>query len=279
MKQKTIAIMAAGMGSRFGGLKQVHAVMNDYAILDFSIYDAIQAGFNSIVFIVRGDILKVFQDRYENKLPRNIQIDFIIQDASDLPKRKKPWGTGHALLSLKHTINSPFALINADDFYGQHAFKLMHDALFENHSKQNYFIGYRLKNTLSDFGTVSRGECFLNENQELIHIVEHTNISKDNLSMPLDTIVSMNFWGFTPDVFKIAQALFKTFLKVHKNSETAEFYIPQVVDYMIHENKVTFKMLETNTNWFGVTYKEDELMVKNQLLKLISEDVYPTKLW
>jgi dTDP-glucose pyrophosphorylase len=206
-------------------------------------------------------------------------VNFVIQDTSDLPKRKKPWGTGHALLSLKHSINNHFALINADDFYGQQAFKLMHNALYENTNKQNYFIGYPLKNTLSDFGTVSRGACALNDKQELMNIVEHTNISKDNPLMPLNTIVSMNFWGFTPVVFEIADGLFKTFLKEYKNSETDEFYIPQIVDFMINEHNSTFKMLETDTNWFGVTYKEDELMVKQQLLKLISQKVYPTKLF
>ncbi|PWI29601.1 nucleotidyltransferase [Flavobacteriaceae bacterium LYZ1037] len=279
MKQKSIAIMAAGMGSRFGGLKQTHAVINDYAILDFSIYDALQAGFNHIVFIVREDILEVFKKRYSKKLPENIQIDFVIQNISAIPKRKKPWGTGHALLSLKESIKNNFALINADDFYGQKAFNLMHDALFLNKKHQNYFIGYRLKNTLSDFGTVSRGECILNDEEELVSIIERTNISKDNTNMSLNSIVSMNFWGFTPDIFKIANKLFQVFLDEHKGSETAEFYIPKVVDYMIKEKTMTFKMLESNTVWFGVTYKDDESMVKKQLQELISEGVYPTKLW
>ncbi|PWK19828.1 dTDP-glucose pyrophosphorylase [Xanthomarina spongicola] len=271
--------MAAGMGSRFGSLKQIHAVVSNYAIIDYSIYDALQAGFNHIVIIVREDILAVFKERYENKLSRNIQVDFVLQNTKKLPKRKKPWGTGHALLSLKNTINNNFALINADDFYGQNAFKLMHDALYKSTNNSNYFIGYQLKNTLSDFGTVSRGECILNKNNELISIKERTNISKEDLKMPLDTIVSMNFWGFTPEVFKITDALFKTFLEENNHSETAEFYIPQVVDYMIKEQISTFIMLESNSKWFGVTYKEDETIVKKQLLKLISEGFYPKKLW
>ena len=279
MKQKTLAIMAAGMGSRFGSLKQIHAVVNTYTILDFSLYDAIQAGFNHVVFIVREDILEVFKSRYENKLPENIQVDFVIQDTSGLPNRQKPWGTGHALLSLKDTINNAFALINADDFYGQHAFKLMHDALFEDNNNQNYFIGYPLKNTLSEFGTVSRGECILNDQHELISIIERTNISKENLQMPLNTIVSMNFWGFTPHIFKIAEALFESFLETHKDSETAEFYIPKVVDFMIEKQISTFNMLESHSKWFGITYKEDEAKVTEQLLDLISNGVYPTKLW
>ena len=279
MKQKTLAIMAAGMGSRFGSLKQIHGVVSDYAILDFSIYDAIQVGFNHVVFIVREDILNEFQKRYVSKLPKNIQLDFVIQDSSGLLNRQKPWGTGHALLSLKSTISNNYALINADDFYGRHAFKLMHDALFGSNNNQNYFIGYQLKNTLSEFGTVSRGECLLNEHQELISIIERTNISKENLQMPLDTIVSMNFWGFTPEIFKIAETLFKSFLNEHKDSETAEFYIPKVVDFMIKEQISTFKMLESNSKWFGITYKEDESMVREQLLKLISEGFYPKKLW
>ncbi|HLV14797.1 MAG TPA: sugar phosphate nucleotidyltransferase [Xanthomarina sp.] len=279
MKQKSIAIMAAGMGSRFGGLKQTHAVVDNYAILDFSIYDALQAGFNHVVFIVREEILEIFKDRYDNNLPKNIQVNFVIQNAKDLPKRKKPWGTGHALLCLKDTIKNDFALINADDFYGRPAFELMYEALYTNTNNQNYFIGYQLKNTLSDFGTVSRGECVLNKNQELISIIERTDISKNNPIMPLDTMVSMNFWGFTSDVFKITEQLFEVFLKEHKNSETAEFYIPKVVDFMINNQLGAFKMLESNSQWFGVTYKEDETMVRKQLLDLISNRVYPTKLW
>jgi len=271
--------MAAGMGSRFGGLKQVHEVANNYALLDFSIYDALQAGFNHLVFIIRKEILPVFEIRYKNSLPKYVQIDFVIQDTTGLPERKKPWGTGHALLSLKNTIHNNFALINADDFYGRDAFKLMHDALYADTNKQNYFIGYPLKNTLSDFGAVSRGVCILNENQDLRHIVEHTNISKENLSMPLDTIVSMNFWGFTPEVFNIADALFATFLRKHKNSQTTEFFIPQIVDFMINEYDSVFKMLETSAKWFGVTYKEDEAKVKEQLQELISLGIYPKTLW
>jgi len=271
--------MAAGMGSRFGGLKQTHAVVDNYAILDFSIYDALQAGFNHVVFIVREEILEIFKDRYDNNLPKNIQVNFVIQNAKDLPKRKKPWGTGHALLCLKDTIKNDFALINADDFYGRPAFELMYEALYTNTNNQNYFIGYQLKNTLSDFGTVSRGECVLNKNQELISIIERTDISKNNPIMPLDTMVSMNFWGFTSDVFKITEQLFEVFLKEHKNSETAEFYIPKVVDFMINNQLGAFKMLESNSQWFGVTYKEDETMVRKQLLDLISNRVYPTKLW
>ena len=271
--------MAAGMGSRFGGLKQIHAVANNYAILDFSIYDALKTGFNHLVFIIREDILDIFKARYENKFPENIQVDFVIQDASGLPKRKKPWGTGHALLSLKGTIHNSFALINADDFYGRDAFKLMHEALYRDTTHQNYFVGYRLKNTLSDFGTVSRGECVLNKNQELISITERTNINKEHLSIPLETIVSMNFWGFTPDIFKLTEHLFEVFLEEYKDSETAEFYIPQVVDYMIKKQLGTFKMLECDSKWFGVTYKEDEPLVKNQFLTLIYEAVYPRKLW
>ncbi|MEO8933273.1 MAG: sugar phosphate nucleotidyltransferase [Xanthomarina sp.] len=279
MKQKSIAIMAAGMGSRFGGLKQLHPVLNTYTILDFSIFDALKAGFNHIVFIIRADILDVFKERYINKLPVNIQVDFVIQDHSEFPFRKKPWGTGQALLSLKNTISNAFALINADDFYGSHAFELMHDALYTNTTNQNYFVGYQLKNTLSDFGTVSRGACVLNENQELISIIERSKISKEEPLMALNTIVSMNFWGFTPDIFKITEHLFEDFLKEHTDSETAEFYIPKVVDYILKEKLGNFKMLESHCKWFGVTYKEDEAMVKEQLKKLISENVYPKKLW
>lgn len=279
MRQKTLAVMAAGLGSRFGGLKQVHAVVNNYAILDFSVYDALQAGFNHIVFIVNEDLISVFKTRYLNVFPEHIKVDITLQDTSGLPKRKRPWGTGHALLSLKKLVHNNFALINADDFYGRDAFKLMHDALYADTNKQNYFIGYPLKNTLSDFGAVSRGVCILNKNQDLKHIVEHTNISKENLSMPLDTIVSMNFWGFTPEVFNIADSLFATFLTEHKNSQTAEFFIPQIVDFMINEYDSVFKMLETSAKWFGVTYKEDEAKVKEQLQELISLGIYPKTLW
>ncbi|TYA59054.1 sugar phosphate nucleotidyltransferase [Formosa maritima] len=279
MKQKTIAFMAAGMGSRFGGLKQVHEVVNNYALLDFSIYDALQAGFNHLVFIIREEILHVFEIRYKNSLPKYVQVDFVIQDTIGLPERKKPWGTGHALLSLKNTIHSNFALINADDFYGREAYKLMYNALYENDKHENYFIGYQLKNTLSDFGTVSRGVCVLNKDQELLKITEHTNIDKANLQVSLETIVSMNFWGFTTDIFNIAEFLFKTFLEKHKDSEAAEFYIPTLVDFMLEKNKGTFNMLKTSTKWFGITYKEDEPMVKKHLQEFISKGEYPVKLW
>ena len=229
MSKRTLVIMAAGFVSRFGGLKQLHAfTTNNYSILDFSICDAIQAGFNNIVFIIRQDILNLFEEKYKNTLPNHISVDFVIQDVMKVSdefkniKRKKPWGTGHALLMLKGRVKDEFAIINADDFYGKEAFKIMHNHLFNKENKDSFLMGYQLDKTLSKNGSVSRGECFFNTEDRLTQVIERNKIEYRNNSISYieenrlkeinsNTIVSMNFWGFTPKIFDIANDEFNAF--------------------------------------------------------------------
>lgn len=302
MENKTLAIMAAGFGTRFGGLKQLHAITdNGYSIIDFSIYDAIHAGFNKIVFIVRESILEEFEVRYQNTLPKNIKVEFVIQDTQDIPdkykanakNRTKPWGTGHVLLILKEYISENFALINADDMYGKHAFELLYDALYNVKSSDSYFVGYRLDKTLSENGTVSRGECFVDSNNYLEHVIERHKIERlDNtkivrqdedsdklVEIDSKTTVSMNFWGFTPNIFDYAESQFEIFLEANANNEKAEFYIPTVVEYVIKTKAISFKMLSTNAKWYGITYRTDHAEVTNYIADLIDKGEYPEKLW
>ncbi len=300
-KEKTLAIMAAGLGSRFGGLKQLHYITaNNYSIIDFSIYDAIKAGFNTIVFIVREDILKDFKIRYEKQLNPDITIKFVIQDIKSIPnpykakcKRKKPWGTGHALLMLKDVVTNNFALINADDFYGRTAFKMMHDALFASGAANtNFLLGYDLKNTLSNSGSVSRGECIVDNNNCLVSIHERTEIEKQksgvitytdikntDVVLTPETIVSMNFWGFSPKILEIALHRFNYFLESSETNDNAEFYITTIVDYTIKNKLMPFKMLPTSSQWYGITYKDDINAISANISQLIQQYIYPEKLW
>ncbi len=293
--------MAAGLGSRFGSLKQLHYVTsNNYSIMDFSIYDAINAGFNTIVFIIRKEILRDFKIRYENKFDDAIAIHFVIQDVNDISpshksrlQRKKPWGTGHALLTLQNTIENNFALINADDFYGKDAFKIMHDALFDSETiNDNFFIGYPLKNTLSNNGSVSRGECIIDKDGFLVEIHERVEIQmqdngiidytiSDEVKGTLlpDTIVSMNFWGFTPKVFDVATIQFDGFLKKLSENDTSEFYITTIVDHTIKNGLMHCKMLSTTSQWYGITYKSDIDEVSNKIADFVNQDIYPKVLW
>lgn len=287
--------MAAGFGSRFGGLKQLFSMTSSYySILDFSIYDAIQAGFNSIVFIVNENALDQFQQKYATTLPKYISVSFVIQKIDSIPtkfkfiNRKKPWGTGQALLMLKELVNNQFAIINADDFYGKEAFKLMYESLFNNNSNDNFLIGYQLDKTLSENGSVSRGECFYNANNNLSYIAERKQIEirSDHISylekdvittIPNDSIVSMNFWGFNSEILDIAEREFNQFLEYYKNDDS-EFYITKVVEAALNDKK-NFKIIKTNSQWFGITYKEDAKMVSKHLESLIKKRCYPEILW
>ena len=294
--------MAAGFGSRFGGLKQLYSITdNGYSIIDFSIYDAINAGFNKIVFIVRESILEEFKTRYQKTLPDHVMVEFVIQSTTAIPDkyksmashRTKPWGTGHVLLILKDYISENFALINADDLYGRQAFELLYDALYNSSSKDNYFVGYQLDKTLSENGTVSRGECFVDGNNYLKQVKERHKIGRQENSIivrqddssdklievdPITT-VSMNFWGFTPDIFKHAESQFEVFIENNINNESAEFYIPTVVEYVIEVNAMAFKMLSTNAKWYGITYRTDHVEVTNYIADLINSGEYPKTLW
>ncbi|WP_299886677.1 sugar phosphate nucleotidyltransferase [uncultured Lacinutrix sp.] len=290
---KVIAIMAAGLGTRFGSLKQLHTInSSNYSIMDFSIYDAMSVGFNTIVFIVRQETLSVFKKRYKNQLPKKITVKFVIQDDKGLyPLRNKPFGTGSALLSLKEIVKGNFALINADDFYGQKAFKLMYNNLYTNINNSNYFIGYQLENTLSKNGTVSRGECYIDSDSWLKKIIERTQIAKEHgvifynkeenkkTRINKNTIVSMNFWGFTTEVFKVAESEFEKFLKKEENIINNEFYITSIVDYSINKKLMQYKMLPTNSKWYGITYFADAEDISKEIKRLINLNVYPEILW
>ncbi len=285
--------MAAGMGSRFGSLKQIQPVYGNFSIMDFSIYDAMQVGYNHIVFIVRDEIVELFKDRYANKLPKHISLDFVIQknDLSDSRTRKKPWGTGHALLALKKTVTTDFTLINADDFYGRDAFQLMHDALFKDANLNHYLVAYALKNTLSDNGTVSRGICHVDKNQNLISIEELTAIMKNDAgeiisqtnlmseTLNPNSLVSMNFWGFKQSVFNVANDLFLKFLHTITDFEKDEFYITYIIKHLIENNSNSIQVLATDSSWFGMTYSADETSARENIQTHIDSNFYPKKLW
>ncbi|MDX8339216.1 sugar phosphate nucleotidyltransferase [Draconibacterium sp. IB214405] len=296
----TLLILAAGMGSRFGGLKQVEPVgPNGEAIIDYTIFDAIRAGFGKVVFVIRESFADAFKEKFDAKLSGKIDVEYVYQELDNLPDgftlpegREKPWGTAHAILVAKNVINEPFCAINADDFYGEKAYRVMADFLNNSVQEQTFsMIGYHLKNTLSEHGSVSRGMCTLNENDNLVKIVETHNIFKkedaaaivaeDGSETPLtgNERVSMNFWGFHPSVFTALENKFVKFLETEIDKPKSEMYIPSVVFEMIEDNEVEVKVLEANSPWFGVTYKEDKPVVVNKINTLIKDGVYPHKLW
>ena len=296
----TLLILAAGMGSRFGGLKQVEPVgPNGEAIIDYTIFDAIRAGFGKVVFVIRESFADAFKEKFEAKLSGKIDVEYVFQELDNLPEgfslpegREKPWGTAHAILVAKNVINEPFCAINADDFYGEGAYRIMADFLNNSVQEQTFsMIGYQLKNTLSEHGSVSRGMCTVNESDNLVKIVETHNIFKkegaavttaeDGSETPLtgNERVSMNFWGFHPSIFKTLESKFVQFLKTEIDKPKSEMYIPSVVFEMIEDNEAEVKVLKANSPWFGVTYKEDKPIVVNKINALIEEGVYPAKLW
>ena len=299
-EKPTLVILAAGIGSRYGGLKQLDTFTSSGdTIMDFSIYDAIQAGFGNIVFIIRKNIEKEFKKTFNAKLKGKVAVDYVFQEIEYVPEkyqnrnRKKPWGTGHALLMAKDIVKENFAIINADDFYGKEAFQIMAKALL-NIDKTSYdfsMMSYLLKNTISENGFVSRGECQVNKEGYLTDITERTHIEKkdgqllrknENESfIPIDknTVVSMNFWGFTPKCFEFIDTLFDEFLEKNYNNLKAEFFIPLIVHEIIQSNTAYVKVLQSNAKWFGVTYKEDKVMVQQAINQLIKQKKYPSKLW
>ena len=296
----TLLILAAGMGSRFGGLKQVEPIgPNGETIIDYSIYDAIKAGFGKVVFIIRESFAEAFKERFHKKLQGKIAVDYVYQELDNLPDgftlpegREKPWGTAHAILVAKNAVNEPFCALNADDFYGFKAYQVMAGFLTRSTSPNEFsMVGYHLNNTLSDFGTVSRGICNADKNNFLQKIVETTKILKkknevvsieeDGNETPLtgNEIVSMNNWGFKPSVFKFLEEKFVEFLQTEINKPKSEMYIPSVVYELIQEQKATVKILEANSPWFGVTYKEDKPFVIEKIRTLIQLGEYPENLW
>lgn len=297
----TLFVLAAGMGSRYGGLKQLDGLgPNGETIMDYSVFDAIRAGFGKIVFVIRKDFEEDFRrvvlKKYEGKVPCEVcfqSIDKVPAGCSYTKERSKPWGTNHALLMAKDIIHEPFAVINADDFYGKESFEVLAGFLQSVEGKQNAYCmaGYRVGNTLSENGSVSRGVCKTDVNGYLTDVVERTSIEriegkivfKDEngalVELEENTPVSMNMWGFTPEYFGYSEEAFKHFLQKHGEELKSEFYIPTVVNDLITAGKATCKVLDTPAKWFGVTYAQDRQGVVDKIEKLIEAGVYPNKLF
>lgn len=301
MKIYTLVVLAAGMGSRYGGLKQIDSMSKEGdTIIDFSIYDAIQAGFKKVVFIVRKDFIKEFKQKFDEKLKDKIEVEYVCQEINDTPpgfeidpERTKPWGTGHALLMTKDVINDNFIVINGDDFYSKEAFKSIIKELsgLDKNSYNMCMVGYSLDKTISENGYVSRGQCYVNKNNELTDIIERTHIEKrgheilrknqegELTLMENDTIVSMNFWGFTPRFLDALEYDFQIFMKERSTELKSEFFIPTVVSNVIQANKGTVKVLTSDAKWYGVTYAEDKPVVTKAISELKKNGVYPKDLW
>ena len=304
--EATLVVMAAGMGSRFGGLKQVEPMgPNGEAILDFSVYDAKQAGFTKVVFVIKHQIEEDFKKLVGSRIEKQIPVEYVFQETDALPEgytcppeRVKPWGTGHAVLSCAEVIDGPFVVINADDYYGTHAFKMAYDFLIQAQEDtvpaQYMMVGYRLENTLTDNGYVSRGVCETDENGYLADINERTHIEKRDggaayteddgktwTSLPGETPVSMNMWGFTGGFMKELVKRFPVFLEksIPENPLKCEYFLPFVVDELLQEKKAAVRVLTTQDKWYGVTYKDDKPVVVAAIQNLKDQGLYPQGLW
>ena len=297
----TLIILAAGMGSRYGGLKQLDGVgPNGETILDYSVYDAVKGGFGKVVFVVRKNFRKEFEEKIASKYQGHIEVAFVEQELDKLPYgftlkpgREKPWGTAHAMLMAADTVDTPAAVINADDFYGQQSFKVLGDFLKENAGQNGKYcmVGFYLNKTLSENGEVSRGICTVDSENYLTTVEEHHKITDKNgeisgigmdgniHTLPQDAYASMNMWGFTPDIFPHTEKLFIDFLKVNENKPKKEFYIPFVVNNAIETGKCSVKVLSTPDKWFGVTFQEDRPTVVEKLKKMTEEGLYPSPLF
>lgn len=298
--EPTLVILAAGMASRYGSMKQTQSFgPSGETIMDYSIYDAVKAGFKKVVFIIREDFAEAFKQSFEPKLKGKIETEYVYQNLrsfvgeSEIPAdRTKPWGTAHAVLCCKDVVNEPFAVINADDFYGRNAFEKAYEFLTNGVNDKTYcIIGYPLKNTLSENGSVSRGVCEVDDNNHLKAIAERTKIYRneegvityedDNGKHPVseESAVSMNFWGFAPNVFSLTEKLFHQFLADNPSNPKAEFFIPIVADHFIKEEGGAIKVIPTASQWFGVTYKEDAPSVQRSVDELVNAGAYPQNLW
>ena len=295
----TLVILAAGMGSRYGGLKQLDEVgPNGEAIIDYSLYDAIRAGFGKVVFVIRTDFADAFKERFEPKLKGRIDVDYVYQSLDKIPsgyvihpEREKPWGTSHALLMAETAVKEPMAVINADDYYGSKAYKVMADFLSSSTDEREYaMVGYNVGNTLSEYGTVSRGVCSTDENGYLKDIIERVKIKRDadgiffyeddqRTKLEEDTPVSMNFWGLKPSVFEYINEGFREFLSKNGDQLKSEYFIPLLINDNIIEGNITTKVLNCDSPWFGITYKEDKPFVQQKIKTLLDKGVYPEKLW
>ncbi len=299
----TLFVLAAGMGSRYGGLKQLDQLgPNGETIMDYSIYDAVKAGFGKVVFVIRKDFEQDFRDKVLKKYEGHVPVEVVFQSTDALPEgyvcpadRSKPWGTNHAVLMGKDVIKEPFAVINADDFYGRDAFKVMADELMRDRGdkKGDYaMVGFRVGNTLTENGTVSRGVCSKNDDDLLTSVVERTSIGYDKdhnivftdeqgkeQQLAPNTPVSMNLWGFTPDYFEYSDREFKKFLDENIAKPKAEYFIPMVIDTLINSGEATVKVLDTDSKWFGVTYAADRPGVVEKFAELHKSGLYPSPLF
>ena len=285
--------MAAGMGSRYGGLKQLDAIgPSGETIIDYSVYDAIKAGFTKVVFIIRKDFEQEFKSKITDKYEGQIQVEFAFQDLNDLPDeftcpegREKPWGTGHAILSARDVINEPFVAINGDDFYGRESFKVVAD-YYKKGANSFSMVAFKLDKTLSSFGGVTRGLCTVND-EKLNTVIETADLQKtdygvsSNRDIELDGSepVSMNVWGFTPILFKYLEEKFVEFLSENGTEMKSEYLIPSVVNELIQSGQETVHVLRSGATWFGVTYKEDKPYVEGEIEKLVNKGEYPGKLF
>ncbi len=305
MNKTALVIMAAGMGSRYGGgIKQLeHVGVSGEIIMEYSIYDAIAAGFDKVVFITRKDLEEEFKKIIKPSVAEQVEVEYVFQELDNLPEgfsvpegRTKPWGTGHAILSCLGTVKEPFAVINADDYYGKEAFVKIHDFLANvpMDSEKMYFtmVGFKMENTLSENGQVTRGVCLVDENNKLTHVEEHfaieragdkvtaENSAREAVELPLDTIVSMNLWGFTPGFLDALNEKFAQFLDGIKGNETkAEYLLPEVVGTLLKEDRAEVTVLTSKDRWFGVTYKEDKDKVVRAFRELYENGDYPEKLF
>lgn len=305
MKKPVLVIMAAGMGSRYGGLKQIDPVDKEgQIIMDFSIYDAKRAGFEKVVFIIKRENEKDFKEAIGDRIGKSMEVAYAYQDVNNIPGgfavpegRMKPWGTAHAVLSAREEIDGPFAVINADDYYGPHAFRVIYEYLTTHGDDDKYrytMVGYRLKNTVTDNGYVSRGVCSLNDRKELLSVTEYTRIEKRGGGIAYseddgntwndidgDTLVSMNMWGFTRSMLDEIRSGFPVFLEkgLKENPMKCEYYLPAVVSSLLAKEKAVVTVLESEDKWYGVTYKEDKPAVVAAIQSLKDSGLYPQKLW
>ena len=295
----TLVVLAAGMGSRYGGLKQVDPVgPSGEAILDYSVFDAVRGGFGKVVFIIRHDFEAEFKEKVGKKYEGLVPVEYCYQDINDLPApytvpagRTKPWGTAHATRAARNIVHEPFAVINADDFYGRDAFAKLGAFLSKTEPMHFAMVGYKLALTLSENGSVARGICDVASDGTLKSVTEMTKIvrtpdgaeNRENPDSPVKLtakeLVSMNLWGFTPELFAALEARFPEWLAANATKEKSEWYIPFVVDELIHEGKATCKVLPTESSWFGVTYREDKPFVMDEIRKLVDAGEYPSKLF
>ena len=302
MKQPVLVVMAAGMGSRYGGLKQIDPVDKEgHIIMDFSVYDAVKAGFKKVIFIIKKENEADFKAAIGDRLNKHLDVTYVFQNLKNLPEgyevpegRVKPWGTGHAVLSCIDEIDGPFAVINADDYYGANAFRMAYDFLTQNQDEDSIYrymmVGYKLENTLTENGHVARGVCVTDEEGHLQKIHERTHIERHEGSvaytedegktwtaLPQDSTVSMNMWGFSESILKELKARFPKFLEENLpvNPMKCEYFLPFVVDELLGENKATVKVLKSMDKWYGVTYKEDKPVVVAAIQRMKDEGLYP----